>query len=96
MKNKCKRNLAESKKNTIRMRNEVTAGSQLQVRERSRQADVCGEEEKKKFPGQKGSDRPTDRRRGLKRKVGSSLLQNPNTEHHTHTRALTLRGQQRS
>lgn len=55
MKNQCKRDLAESKKNKIRMRNEATANSQLQVRERRSQGDICGDEEKKKFPGQKGT-----------------------------------------
>lgn len=56
MKNKCKRDLAESKKSRIRMRNEATTNSQLQVRERS-QSDISVEEKRKSSLDERGVNR---------------------------------------
>ena len=56
MKNKCKRDLAESKKSRIRMRNEATTNSQLQVTERS-QSDIYVEEKRKSSLDEKGVNR---------------------------------------
>ena len=53
MKNKCKRDLAESKKSRIRMRNEATTNPQLQVRERS-QSDIYVEEKRKSSLDERG------------------------------------------
>lgn len=56
MKNKCKRDLAESKKSRIRMRNEDTANFQPQVRERS-QRDIAQRREKKSSLDESGKNR---------------------------------------
>lgn len=63
----------------IRMRNEATANSQLQASERGNQSDICGDEERKKFPGQKKSKQTGLKERGPKRKLGRSLLGKDNS-----------------
>lgn len=78
MKNQCKRDLAESRKNMIRIRNEAIANSQLRARERRSQSDVCGDEERKKFPGQKGS-----KETGLKERAEEKSGQIPASENET-------------
>lgn len=54
MKNKCKREVVESKKSVIRMRNEATATSQQPVRERRSQSDICGAERRKSSLDKRG------------------------------------------
>lgn len=72
MKNKCRRDLAESERNTIRMRNEATANSQLRAGDRSSQSDICGTRQEKSSLDKRGL---TVGDRGMRRKVGRSLLQ---------------------
>ena len=82
---KCKRDLAESKKSRIRMRNEATTNSQLQVTERS-QSDIYVEEKRKSSLDEKGVNRVDWRRERDKEDHGQiAPAENKTWQHHSHT-----------